>query len=165
LFNTDLLHVQQYLFSKLGIEPTNKMKIEYDDRSKLLGMVKVDDYDDVHPPPFSLLYFDLHTYSGILASDDAIRVIKARYEQNDVVFDRSKERVILQQFSDYVQEKNPDVIVSMGDYDNGKLLRYLFDRANKIDFDLQLGRRRVCISSSYRKTTYFDEFGFPGLIE
>jgi DNA polymerase elongation subunit (family B) len=139
------------------------MKIEYDDRSKLLGMVKVDDYDDVHPPPFSLLYFDLHTYSGILASDDAIRVIKARYEQNDVVFDRSKERVILQQFSDYVQEKNPDVIVSMGDYDNGKLLRYLFDRANKIDFDLQLGRRRVCISSSYRKTTYFDEFGFPGL--
>jgi DNA polymerase elongation subunit (family B) len=71
----------------------------------------------------------------------------------------------LQQFSDYVQEKNPDVIVSMGDYDNGKLLRYLFDRANKIGFDLQLGRRRVCISSSYRKTTYFDEFGFPGLIE
>jgi hypothetical protein len=69
------------------------VKIEYDDRSKLLGMVKVDDYDDVHPPPFSLLYFDLHTYSGILASDDAIRVIKARYEQNDVVFDRSKERV------------------------------------------------------------------------
>jgi DNA polymerase elongation subunit (family B) len=165
LFNTDLLHVQQYLFTKLGIEPTNKVKIEYDDRSKLLGMVKVDDYDDVHPPPFSLLYFDLHTYSGILASDDAIRVIKARYEQNDVVFDRSKERVILQQFSDYVQEKNPDVIVSMGDYDNGKLLRYLFDRANKIGFDLQLGRRRVCISSSYRKTTYFDEFGFPGLIE
>jgi hypothetical protein len=94
LFNTDLLHVQQYLFTKLGIEPTNKVKIEYDDRSKLLGMVKVDDYDDVHPPPFSLLYFDLHTYSGILASDDAIRVIKARYEQNDVVFDRSKERVI-----------------------------------------------------------------------
>jgi DNA polymerase elongation subunit (family B) len=28
---------------------------------------------------------------------------------------------------------------------------------------LQLGR--ICISSSYRKTTYFDEFGFAGLIE
>jgi DNA polymerase elongation subunit (family B) len=111
-----------------------------------------------------LLYFDLHTYSGILASDDAIRVIKVRYGEDETVFENSEEKVILQQFSDYVQEKSPDVIVSLGDYDNGKVLRYLFDRAKKIGFDLQLGRR-IYISSSYRKTTYFDEFGFAGLIE
>jgi DNA polymerase elongation subunit (family B) len=164
LFNTDLLHVQQYLFTKLGIEPTSKVKVECDG-SKLLKAVKVDDTDDVHPHPFSLIYFDLHTYSGILASEDAIRVIKVRYGEDEAVFDNSEEKVILQQFSDYVQEKNPDVIVSMGDYDNGKVLRYLFGRAKKIGFDLQLGRRRICISSSYRKTTYFDEFGFAGLIE
>jgi hypothetical protein len=36
---------------------------------------------------------------------------------------------------------------------------------------LQLGRDdaelkgRICISSSYRKTTYFDQFGFAGFIE
>ena len=41
-----------------------------------LEISKIDDEDDVNPPPFSLLYFDLRTYSGILASDDAIRVIK-----------------------------------------------------------------------------------------
>jgi plastocyanin len=145
------------------------VKVEYD-RSKLLDVVEVDDYDDLHPHPFSLLYFDLHTYSGILASDDAIRVIKVRYEQNYVVFDNSEEKVILQQFSDYVHEKNPDIIICMGDYDNGKMLQYLFARAKKIGFDLQLGRDaefkgRICISSSYRKTTYFDEFGFAGLIE
>ena len=29
LFNTDLLHVQQYLFTKLGIEPTSKMNSGY----------------------------------------------------------------------------------------------------------------------------------------
>jgi DNA polymerase elongation subunit (family B) len=171
LFNTDLLHVQQYLFTKLRIEPTSKVEVEYDDRSKLLEVVKVDDCNDVHPPPFILLYFDLHTYSGILASEDAIRVIKVRYGEDEVVFDNSEEKVILQQFSDYVQEKNPDVIVCMGDYDNGKVLRYLFYRAKKIGFNLQLGRDdaelkgRICISSSYRKTTYFDEFGFAGLIE
>ena len=51
-----------------------------------------------------------------------------------------------------------------------------------IGFDLQLRRDddnnhysntleipriigRICISSNYRKTTYFDEFGFVGLIE
>ena len=50
----------------------------------------------------------------------------------------------------------------MGDYDNGKVLRYLLTRAEKIGFNLQL---RICISSSYRKTTYFDQFGFAGLIE
>ena len=72
----------------------------------------------------------------------------------------------------------------MGDYDNGKVLRYLFSRAKKVGFDLRLGRDdnddtnhysntlenpriigRICISSNYRKTTYFDEFGFVGLIE
>jgi DNA polymerase elongation subunit (family B) len=164
LFNTDLLHVQQYLFTKLRIEPTSKMKVEYDG-SKMLEIVKVDDEDDVNSPPFSLLYFDLHTYSGILASDDAIRVIKVRYEQNEVVFDNNEEKIILQQFSDYVHEKNPDIIVCMGDYDNGKVLRYLFARAEKIGFDLQLGRGRICISSSYRRSTYFDQFGFAGLIE
>ena len=66
LFNTDLLHVQQYLFTKLKIEPTSKVEVEYDvDGLKLLGICKVDDANDVKPPPFSILYFDLHTYSGI----------------------------------------------------------------------------------------------------
>jgi len=44
------------------------------------------------------------------------------------------------------------------------------DRAKKVGFHLKLGRDselkgRVCISSSYRKTTYYDEFGFAELIE
>ena len=184
LYNTDLLHVQQYLFTKLKIEPTSRVKVEYNG-SKLLEISKIDDEDDVNPPPFSLLYFDLRTYLGIPASDDAIRVIKIRCGEDDVEFDNGEEKVILQQFSDYVHEKNPDVIVCMGDYDNGKVLRYLFSRAKKVGFDLRLGRDddnddinhysntlenpriigRICISSNYRKTTYFDEFGFVGLIE
>jgi DNA polymerase elongation subunit (family B) len=157
LFNTDLLHVQQYLFSKLKIEPTSKIKVEYDG-SKLLTAAKITDNEDIHPPPFSTLYFDFHTCSGLLASDDSVRLIKVRYEGDEVVFDNNEEKIILQQFFNYVQEKNPDIIVSLGDYDNGKKLRYLSDRG----VDLQL---RICISSSYRKTTYFDQFGLAGLIE
>jgi len=110
-----------------------------------------------------LLYFDLHTHSGILGSEDAIRLIKVRYREDEIVFDNSEEKVILQQFSDYVQERNPDIIVCMGDYDNGKVLRYLSTRVETVGFDLQLGS--ICISSSYRKTTYFDQFGFAGIIE
>ena len=163
MFDTDLSHAQQYLFTKLKIEPTSKLKVEYDG-SRLLQAVRVDDENDVHPPPFSMLYFDLHTYSGILASGDSIRVIKVRYGEDEIVFDNSDEQVILQKFSDYVHEKDPDIIVCLGDYDKGKKLQYLSDRAEKIGLDLQL-ERRICISSSYRKTTYFDEFGFAGLIE
>src|SRR5919197_5841459 len=174
LFNTDLLHVQQYLFTKLKIEPTSKVQLEFDS-SKLLKMTKLDDEDEVSPPPFSLLYFDLHTYSGILASEDNISLIKVRFEdyqkREEILFNNSEEKVILQQFSDYVFEKNPDIVVCLGDYDDGKVLRFLFSRAKKIGFDLKLGRGddrikgRICISSSYRKAKYFDEFGFAGLIE
>jgi len=124
LFNTDLLHVQQYLFNKIRIEPTSKVEVEYDG-SKLIQAVKVDDENDVNPPPFSMLNFDLHTYSGILASEDAIRIIKVRYEEDEAVFENGDEHILLQQFSDYVHEKDPDIIVCLGDYDNGKKLRYL----------------------------------------
>ncbi|HJT49972.1 MAG TPA: DNA polymerase domain-containing protein [Nitrososphaeraceae archaeon] len=163
LFNTDLLHVQQYLFTKLKIEPANKVEVKYDDRLKLLEIVKVDDENDVNPPPFSLLYFDLHTYSGLLASEDSIRIIKVRCGEDEAVFENNEESVILQQFSDYVRDKSPDIMVCMGDYDNGKVLRHLMARAEKIGFELQL--EKIYISSSYRKTTYFDQFGFAGLIE
>ena len=53
LFNTDLLHVQQYLFTKLKIEPTSKVKVEYDG-SKLFEVTKLDDGDDVNPPELDL---------------------------------------------------------------------------------------------------------------
>jgi DNA polymerase elongation subunit (family B) len=160
LFNTDLSHVQQYVFNKLRIEPTSKVKVEYnDDGSKLLQAEKLDDEDAVNPPPFSLLYFKIHTYSGLLASEDFIRIIKVRYGEDEIVFDNSDEHILLQQFSDYIRDKDPDIIVCMGDYDNGKVLRYLSARG----VDLQLAK--ICISSSYRKTTYFDQFGFAGLIE
>jgi DNA polymerase elongation subunit (family B) len=139
-----------------------------------------------------LLYFDLHTFSGILASDDGIRLIKVRYEtgekkerQEDIFFQNSEEKTILQEFSNYVHDKDPDIIICIGDYGNNTILQYLFARAKKIEFDLQLGRDmvnnddfntsktplthrikgRICISSSYRYSTYFDQFGLAGLIE
>ena len=81
------MHAQQYLFTKLKVEPTSKIQVEYDG-SKLLGAVKIDDENDLHPPPFSMLYFDLHTYSGILASEDSIRIIKVRYGEDEAVFEK-----------------------------------------------------------------------------
>ena len=56
LYNTDLSHVQQYLFTKLRIEPTSKVQVEYDG-SKILEIAKIDDEQEVSPPPFSLSIF------------------------------------------------------------------------------------------------------------
>jgi DNA polymerase elongation subunit (family B) len=197
LFNADLLHIQRYLFTQLRIEPTSTVKVEYSG-SKILQIVKIDDDEKQcevpqSPPPFSLLYFDLHTFSGILASDDGIRLIKVRYEdfakngerKEDIFFQNTEEKTILQEFSNYVHDKDPDIIICMGDYGNNTILQYLFARSKKIGFDLQLGREivdnddfnasktslthrikgRICISSSYRHSTYFDQFGLAGLIE
>ncbi|HET7391449.1 MAG TPA: DNA polymerase domain-containing protein [Nitrososphaeraceae archaeon] len=202
LFNTDLSHIQQYLFTRLRIEPSSKVKVEYDG-SKIREITKLDDDKDqeevsLSPPPFSLLYFDLHTFSGILAPDDGIRLIKVRYEdfgekkerqEEDILFQNTEEKAILQEFSDYILAKDPDIIICMGDYDNNNtVLRYMFARARKIGFNLQLGREavddgndddsdiqksplthrikgRICISSRYRHTTYFDQYGLAGLIE
>jgi DNA polymerase elongation subunit (family B) len=53
-------------------------------------------------------------------------------------------------------EKNPDIIVCMGDYDNGKVLRYLSARAKKIGIDLQLGREGST-SAAVSQTTKIDK--------
>jgi hypothetical protein len=66
-YNTDLSHVQQYLFHKLKLEPTSKVEIQYDD-SKLVKISKLadEDEDNISPPPFSILYVSIHTFLGNL---------------------------------------------------------------------------------------------------
>jgi DNA polymerase elongation subunit (family B) len=114
---------------------------------------------------------------------DAIRLIKVRYEdyaenerQENILIQNSEEKVILQEFSNYILAKDPDIIICIGDYDNNNtVLHYLFARAKKIRFNLQLGREiinndyfstlgslithrikgRICISSRYRHPNIF----------
>jgi DNA polymerase elongation subunit (family B) len=195
LFNTDLSHIQQYLFTKLRIEPTSKVKVEYDG-TKLLRIIKVkDDEQEVSPPPFSLLYFDVQTFSGKFTFDDPIRMIKVRYEGNGakeehVSFQSNEENIILQDFSDYVLAKDPDIIVCMSEPES-KIFDYIFTRIKRIGLGLQLGREvsaddlmnlkrpvsswikgRICLESSdcsgvnrQQQHSAFDLFGFAGLIE
>ena len=39
-------------------------------------------------------------FQGILASEDAIKLIKVRYAEEDVLFNNGGEKIILQRFSD-----------------------------------------------------------------
>jgi hypothetical protein len=64
LFNTDLSHVQQYLFTKLKIEPSSKVEVQYDKNdSRLIKAIKINEDLAAADPPFSILYFEIHTTS------------------------------------------------------------------------------------------------------
>jgi hypothetical protein len=71
LFNTDLSHIQQYLFTNLRIEPTSKVQV-YRDRkeSRLIRITKIDEDLVAAPPPFSSMYFEIHSTSSTLSFDD-----------------------------------------------------------------------------------------------
>jgi hypothetical protein len=52
LFNTDLPHVQNYLFTQLKVESTCKVQVQYDSAdSRLISLTKMDEFD-LQPPPF-----------------------------------------------------------------------------------------------------------------
>jgi DNA polymerase elongation subunit (family B) len=192
-FNTDLSHVQQYLFHRLKVEPTSKVEVQYED-SKLVELTKVEDEDDISPPPFSLLYVDVQTSSRKINPEDAVILIKVKYEDTsdpqlgaEIVFDSEQEKDILVDFCNHVQAKNPDIIVFLGDHYANTVLDYLFARTVKLGLDLHLGREkknvaqlttlkypgrhwikgRLAFDSKTRNrySSTLDKFGFAGLIE
>jgi DNA polymerase-2 len=193
IFNTDLSHVQQYLFHRLKIEPTSKVEVEYDD-SRLVRLTKVEDQDDIFTPPLSILRVNVQTSSGKVNPEDPVSLIKSRYEDVrdtqhnlEILFDSNQEKVILETFYRCVQNKDPDILVFKGDHYASTILDYLFARMVKVGLELSLGREKVnlglltsferpgrhwikgrlAISSKTvnRYSSILDRFGFAGLIE
>ncbi len=180
LFNTDLSHVQQYLFMKLKIEPTSKVEVEYDkNESRLIKITKIsDDELAVAPPPFSILYFEIHTPSSscnfdAAHSNDPITEIRARYKQEpEILFDGSEDR-ILQDFSEYVIANDPDILVSSNQQSRSSTnLDYLFIRMRQLGHDPQLGRGKKSTNTDriegrvyLSRMSYNTELDLPGLIE
>jgi DNA polymerase elongation subunit (family B) len=194
IFNTDLSHLQQYLFHRLKIEPTSKVGVQYDEDSKLVKLTKAEDEDNIIPPPFSILRINVQTLSGKINPEDSVVIIKSRYEdvsdpqQNiETAFDDKQEKDILEAFCSYVQDKDPDILVFEGDHYANTILDYLFARMMKLGLKLSLGRERMeirlltshkhpgthwikgrlVISSKTvnRYSSVLDRFGFAGLIE
>ena len=151
VFNTDLSYVQQYLFNRLNIEPTSKVEVEYNG-SKLVKLTKVEDQNDIQPPPFSILYIDVQTFSGKiqLNPEDPVVLIKARHENVsssrqgiEILFEGKEEREIIESFCSYVQDKDPDILIFEGDHYTNTILDYLFARTIKGGLELSLGREKV----------------------
>ena len=153
IFNPDLSHVQQYLFHRLKIEPTSKVEVEYDD-SKVINLTKVEDEDEMLPPPFLIPYIEVQTFSGRINPEEPIVMITSRYEyvsdtQHVVktLFDSKVEKDILKDLCSYVQDKDPDIFVFEGDHYANTILDYLFARMVKLGLELDIGRDKIRIAT------------------
>ncbi len=148
LFNTDLSHVQQYLFMKLKIEPTSKVEVQYDkNESRLIKITKINEEDEMAatPPPFSILYFEIHTTSSSynLGHDvnDPVTEIRIRYQEEPEISLEGSEDAILQSFCEYIQAKDPDILFSSNQHSRSTTtLDYLFMRMTGLGLDLDFGR-------------------------
>ena len=177
----------------MRIEPTSKVEVEYDG-SKLVKLTKLEDGDAISPPPFSILHLNVQTSSGKINPEDPIMMIRSICEDAsdpkqsvETLFDSKYEKDILEAFFSYVQNKDPDILVFMGDYFASTILDYLFARTVKLELDLHLGRERNKIAQltflkhpgshwikgrlsisnimGNRFSSVLDKFGFAGLIE
>jgi len=169
LFNTDLSHIQQYLFSKLRIEPTSKVEVEYeDDNPKLKRITAINDLE-VAPPPFSVLYFDVHD-----SDTDQINLIRARHQGEPEVHFEGEEENILKEFHDYVVGKDPDIIVSTNQRSENSVIVYFFKRMETLGLDL--GRSPIVHGHTnktigingrvhLRNASFHHDLGLVGLLE
>jgi DNA polymerase elongation subunit (family B) len=141
LFNTDLSHIQQYLFTKLKIEPTSKVEVQYNKNdSRLIKISKINEDLVAPPPPFSILYFEIHTRSSSnnLGHDvnDPITEIRARYQHEPEISFKGSEDSILKDFSEYALANDPDILVSSNQHSGTTTLDYLFMRLSRLDLHL-----------------------------
>ena len=147
LFNTDLSHVQQYVFTKLNVAPTIKVEVQYDkDDLRLINMTKINEEFVVQPPPFSILYFEVITSSSSYSLDsydvnDPIRRINVRYQEEPEITFEGTEETMMKDFCKYILTTDPDILVSTKHhYRSTGVLHYLSARMSELGIDMGLGR-------------------------
>jgi DNA polymerase elongation subunit (family B) len=181
IYNADLLHVQQYLFTKLNVEPTSKVHVIYDGDFSLRSVERLNDDREIKPPPFSTLYFEIHTSSETLTpnpSRDPIRSISLRFNEKEQVIE-GDEACVIQRFSELIQSNDPDLLIC-SECDN-HTFPYLYIRSKQLGLNPQLSREKSDINRVRKPIPYwvrgrvavdynlfghpFEEWGVAGLVE
>jgi DNA polymerase elongation subunit (family B) len=167
LFNTELSHVQQYLFTRLKVEPTSKVQVQYDNE-RLISLTKIDELDI--SPPFTILHFEVISAPSLDLQDVSypIRQITARYQEQQEITFEADEETILQGFCKYVVDNDPEILVSTEQHYRGtSILQYIFARAEEVGLDIQLGRCNTNNSNHIDGRVYLDSnsVDIVGLIE
>ena len=181
LFNIDLLHVQQYLFTRLHVEPTSKVEFKCDANGFLSEIRRVDDGKEMAPPPFTTLHFNISIETASLTPNpqsDPITSINTRFGDDEILIEGCEEKV-LKGFESIVKEKDPDFLVTQ-DCDRFAF-PYLQTRARLFNSRIQLGRESTNTDMLKRPLPYcvrgrvaigyesygilHDKWGIAGLVE
>jgi DNA polymerase elongation subunit (family B) len=141
-YNTKLSHLYRYIFENLPNNPMAKIVVEHDN-GDLISISRSNDHETLGIL-FSLMYVNVNpTYSqGILDGDDPIESIRVKIQDETIDF-TGHESDLLQQFSIYTINKDPDIIVF--NYESITALNYLLHRVRSLSLDVPLGRRKVDI--------------------
>lgn len=139
LFNGDLLHVQQYLCTRLRIPPTSKVAVAIRDGHRLGSADVLDDAAAIPPPPFTALGFDLNAGRALIppnpAKDPILGIaVRAGPRAQTLTGD---EATLLREFARVVAAHDPDFLVCPH---VEQTVHYLFSRARRRGVPLQLGR-------------------------
>ena len=180
IYNTDLLHVQQYLFTSLDVAPTSKVEIEYEGH-RLRSIRPLDDSLEIAPPPFTVLSFSINVRCPFLTprvERDPITSITARCGCEEYQLGGA-EAEVLEGFQGLVRDKDPDILVCPECDDFS--FPYLLARSRFTGVDIQLGRDIVDTANLRRPLQYwtkgrvalsytmsglnFEDWGLAGLVE
>jgi DNA polymerase elongation subunit (family B) len=144
LFNARLSHIERYLFTQLTVPLTSKVNVEYEN-GNLLSVSKSSDNEDSQLP-LSIMHVEVipFTEQEILDTDDPIKSIRVTYGLDHLMLEDDESK-ILEQLSNYVILKDPDVIL-FANYDLS-ILNYLLERIRMLSLNLQFGRRKTDIYS------------------
>jgi DNA polymerase elongation subunit (family B) len=180
LFNIDLSHVQQYLFTKCRIEPTSKVEVEYCG-PKIVKITMIED-DAILQPSFSSLYYGVDTLLQEDDSQDQIPItrIRVRYDKDDFSFE-GPEETVLEDFRKCILLKDPDILVCVSNnFQSSRTIQHVFSRMKKLGIDKQLGRETIdssCLSTimhiepmirgriNLSTKSFYGELELAGLIE
>ena len=154
LFNIDLLHLQQYLFTGLQIEPTSKVSFLHKS-GQLSEIRRVDDSREIEPPPFTALHFSVNVHGASLTLNpqtDPIASIETRFGEKETIIEGGEEDV-LRGFESIVKENDPDFLVTPGC--DRLTFPYLQTRTRILDLSIQLGREKVNLERLNRPLPYW----------
>lgn len=149
LYNTRLSHIQRYLLTQLTVPPTSKMDIEYHN-GKLVSINRASENEDLQLP-FSVMHVQVipFTEEEILDRDDLIKSIKIIYDDESLMLEDDESK-LLEEFSNYVVSKDPDIIEFVSPESHKShinILNYLLERIKLLSLDLPIGRRKTDIYS------------------
>ena len=157
LYNTDLLHIQRYLFKK-GVAPTDKVSFEHED-GRIIKLRHAEDDLAVPPPPFTQLLFGIDS-----EGEEVESIMLLDKDLGNIGSFTGNEGEVIKAFDSHFSAEDPDIVICSSDD-----LALLLKRTRARDIDLTLGRerppQRIPRGRIFVGLKSFIRLGFAGIVE